>query len=174
MTNHENYHLLLMRHGKADRDSGVKRDFDRQLTSRGRRDVGNISRWMLLQQWIPDKIVSSPAQRTRETALLVAGELQLNADSIIWDSAIYNASLDALLKVLNKQFVQSHCLLLIGHNPGLDSLLTRLSRTVPPRTGAGKLMTTSALGILDYGNQPIETGAKSAQLTQLLRPRDLG
>jgi len=173
MTNHENYHLLLMRHGKADRDSGVNRDFDRELTIRGRRDVANISRWMLLHQWIPDKIVSSPAQRTRETALLVAAELQLDADSIIWDSAIYNASLEALLKVLNKQSVQSHCLLLIGHNPGLDSLLMRLSRTPPGRTGSGKLMTTSALAILEYGNQPIVSGAKTAQLNQLLRPRDL-
>ncbi len=174
MTNHRNYHLLLMRHGKSDWDAGGKQDFDRPLTQRGNADVRKIARWMRLHKLVPDLIVSSPAVRTRDTAKIVVEALKLGPDLLVWEQDIYEASLDKLLVVIGRYSVNCHCLLLIGHNPGLDSLITYLASAGPDRTGSGKLMTTSALAIFDYADSVINTAPHAAQLQQLIRPKEIG
>lgn len=162
-----------MRHGKSDRDAGVKRDFERPLTQQGNADVRKIARWMRLHKFIPDMIVSSPAVRTRHTALTVVEELKLDPGQLKWEKDIYEATLSELLAVISLSSVNCHKLLLIGHNPGLDSLVTYMASTEPGRTGSGKLMTTSSLAIFDYGDSAISTGRNVAQLQHLIRPKEI-
>ena len=173
MTNKRNYRLLLMRHGKSDRYARVDRDFDRPLTQRGRTDVGKIADWMCQYGFIPDRIVSSPAVRTRDTAMLVIEELKLESDLLVWDKQIYEARLDTLRTVIDRNSPTCRCLLLIGHNPGLDSLTYYLASADPDRTESGKLMTTSALAVFDYGKSVINIDRHSALLQHLIRPKEL-
>lgn len=173
MTIHQKHHLMLMRHGKSDWEAGVRNDLDRPLTGRGVTDVHKIGRWLDEHRYIPDLIVSSPAQRTRETAIIVAGELRQEVDLIRWDADIYEATRDRLLAVIRRYAEGSRCLLLIGHNPGLDSLLDWLAGSEPGRTASGKLMTTSALAVLSGREAIIDPAQHSLQLQQLVRPKAL-
>lgn len=176
MRNDQHKQLLLMRHAKSDWDAGVNRDFDRPLTTRGCHDAKKVSAWMCKQNIVPDLLVSSPAKRTQATALIVAQELGSSADNIIWEKKLFEASLNDLLLVLRRytHTQGSHRkILLIGHNPGLDALLCYLAREAPARTPSGKLMTTSALAILDYGSGTISGERHSATLLKLLRPKEL-
>lgn len=162
-----------MRHGKSDWSSGVRRDFDRPLTRRGIADAHRIGCWMKEHGYIPDLIVSSPAQRTHETALIVAGELQHDPGLIRREADIYEATLARLIAVIRNNAVNSRCLLLIGHNPGLDGLVTWLADSEPTRTVSGKLMTTATLAVLTGNKTVIEPVQHSLHLQQLIRPKEI-
>ena len=164
--------LLIMRHAKSDWSDYAAADFDRTLTDRGKRDAKKMGAWLKEKKIIPDMIISSPAVRTKRTALIVSRKTGFDPAGIIWDKRIYDASLDDLLEVVAGHAHKSGRLLLIGHNPGLEELLAYLSDDQPEVNSTGKVMTTAAIAVLDYGSGPISTGKASAQLMCLTRPRD--
>lgn len=164
--------LLIMRHAKSDWSDHAAADFDRALTDRGKRDAKKMGTWLKKKKIIPDMIVSSPAARAERTAIIVCRETGIDPAAIMWEREIYDASLEDLLKVIAGRAGNTRCLLIIGHNPGLEELLEYLSRDPPGTNNAGKVMTTAAIAVLDYGSEPISTGKASAQLMCLTRPRD--
>jgi phosphohistidine phosphatase len=173
MTLYQKHHLMLMRHGKSDWHAGISSDFDRPLTRRGSNDAGKMARWMGAHRLLPDRIVCSPAVRTLATAYTLTGQLQLNPDLIVQEKDIYEASLPTLLRIIARHAVNSRCLLLIGHNPGLDSLVRYLADAEPERTASGKLMTTAALAVFDCGDTAILPAQNSLHLRQLVRPKEI-
>ena len=79
--------LLLMRHGKAVQGAGLA-DRERRLTPRGRRDSEAMAK-VLARDFRPDRILCSPAVRTRETlAAVLAGVGE--ATEVIFLDALYN------------------------------------------------------------------------------------
>ena len=64
--------LLLLRHSKTERPEPGERDRDRKLTERGRLDAPIIGAYMARHRFIPDRVLVSPAIRTRETWELAA------------------------------------------------------------------------------------------------------
>jgi phosphohistidine phosphatase len=173
MTIHSHHRLLIMRHGKSDWNAGAGRDFDRPLAERGSRDARKVGRWLSGQNLNVETIISSPALRARATAILVAGELGMDAGAIHWEEDIYEAAPSVLLAVVGRCAESNSNILLIGHNPGLDSVLCYLAREEPDRTPSGKLLTTSALAILDYGAAAVSVRPHSAHLEKLVRPKQL-
>jgi phosphohistidine phosphatase len=161
--------LMLMRHAKSDRSDPGARDFDRPLTKRGREAVVPMAKWLRKKGFVPGRILSSPAVRARETALLLARELDIDDSDIQWEQAIYDADLKTLLRIIRG--TTDTALLLIGHVPGLDDLLCHLSREPPPRNEEGKLLTTAAIAVLEFEGS-VDTRAGSAELKALKRPRD--
>ena len=72
---------------------------------------------------IPEQIVSSPALRAITTAEYFAREFGMESAEIIQESEIYDALPFTLLEIINNLDDQSDFTALIGHNPGLTSLL---------------------------------------------------
>ena len=165
--------LIIMRHAKSDWDTKVCRDFDRPLSKRGRRDGLRMAKWLLEKRLVPDILVSSPALRARQTAEIVANEIRIPADDIIWADQLYESSLTDLLEVVEDYCDKAGSLLLVGHNPGLDDLLCFLASEAPTYTLKGKLMTTSAIAVLNYAARVMTTENKAAFLEYLARPREL-
>ena len=172
MTPTQKHNLIIMRHAKSDWSTSASSDFDRPLSRRGVRDAPRMAAWLADQELVPDMIISSPALRTKQTVLAVAEKLDIPEQDIIWDGAIYEASLDQLLQVLDKYSTAADSLLLVGHNPGLDYLVEYLSDR-QPEYRRGKLMTTAAVAVLDYGDNGISTREHSARLAMLVRPKDI-
>jgi phosphohistidine phosphatase len=168
----KNHVLLMMRHAKSDWSDHAAADFDRTLTDRGKRDAKKMGTWLKKKKIIPDLIVSSPAARAERTALIVCREIGFDPACIILDKRMYEASRDDLLKIIAAHAQEAGCLLLIGHNPGLEELLDYLSSDQPETNSAGKVMTTAAIAVLDYGQRPITAGKGTARLVCLTRPRD--
>lgn len=134
--------LLVMRHGKSDRQAEVRSDFNRPLTGRGKKAVKRISRWMVQNGIKPDLIVSSPAIRARQTALRLCKDLNIDSATIFWEPDIYEADLNALLRVLSQCEPKDQTVILIGHNPTLEDLVRYL---------AGPELTDEGTGLLPAG-----------------------
>lgn len=159
-----------MRHGKAEKEATSGKDFDRPLTSRGERDVPAMARWLAANDYLPQFIVSSPAARAKQTALLAARELRYPEADIEWEAGIYNASQRALLAALAKCAPGEMPVMLVGHNPGMEGLAFYLS------AGAGLSeeddgMPTSAVVILELPDSWSKLKRGSGTVIAHMRPR---
>lgn len=164
--------LGLLRHAKSDWDAGAA-DIDRPLNKRGRRDAPRLGRWLQMQDWRPQLILSSPAVRARETLDAVIEQAGLHKIELRWDEELYLASRKTLLERIRGLPSETDSVLLVGHNPGLEELLDYLIRTAVPTTDSGKVFTTANLALLRLDGEWKDTGRGSAELLELVRPRDL-
>lgn len=158
--------LLLLRHAKSSWQDAGLRDFDRPLNKRGMKAVPLVGKFMREREVKPDLIVSSPALRARTTAALVAEGGELQAE-LRYDERIYEADLDALLKVVAQFDEEAEMILLVGHNPGLQELLRFL-------TGEEKEFPTAALAYISLTlDEWSEAAERSGRLQWLVTPKSL-
>lgn len=167
------YQLIIMRHAKSDWSEAGRSDFDRPLTNRGIKAAKQMGKWLKHKQFRLDRILCSPALRAKQTCHRVVNELSLPETEVYLEPTIYDASCNDLIALVKQYSKGIHTLLIIGHNPGLDQLLCNLSQDPPPVDYSGKLLTTAALAVLDYGNSAISVNAHEAQLRYLIRPKEL-
>jgi len=118
--------LLLLRHAKSDRGTGFE-DFERPLNARGRKAAPKMAEAMLARDYMPDAVLISPAQRTRETWQLMAAALGVGAPRTEFDERLYLASAKQIFDLLRKIAPDAAMPLVIGHNPGIEDLATRLA-----------------------------------------------
>lgn len=99
----------------------------------------------------PDSILCSSAQRTRETLGFLMPWLRGDATLRI-ERGLYLASADDLLTRIRQVDDGVLCLLVIGHNPGLEDLAGRLAGTgdVFASTAMQEKFPTAALAVLDF------------------------
>lgn len=162
--------LMLLRHGKSCRKSSLS-DIERPLEDKGKKATLKIRNWLKAQSLLPDLILTSPAKRALQTLKRVCPDKTTN---IIEVPELYLADLNSLLSVL-ANCPNANRVLIIGHNPGLEQLISYLSQTqiessLSPQT---KLFPTSALAhfIMPESWQSLNAG--EGKLTKLIRPRDL-
>jgi phosphohistidine phosphatase len=165
------YELLLLRHAKSDWSLEMD-DFSRPLKKRGRRTAKRIGRWLYEQRLIPDIILCSPAVRTMETAQRVCRQLGIDEAAIVYDPRIYEANAQTLLDILTTGCHQRR-VLLVGHNPGLEDLLLKLTSHSIPLSANGKCLPTAALARLTFDGEWAELAEGSAKLVTLIRPDSL-
>lgn len=165
--------LLILRHAKSDWDSGAANDFERPLAKRGRKDAPRVGEWLYREGLIPQLIVSSPAQRARETALKVCKCLDVSKKDIVWDADIYDADLPALLEVLGRVPAASRVVLLVGHNPGLEALLRHLAGNDIDEPDDGKLLPTATVARLEMPEDWARLEDGCAALIGIVRPKQL-
>jgi len=123
--------LLLLRHAHADAARAGVEDFDRPLSARGRIEALNAARCIAAAGLRCDALLVSPAARTRQTATIVAAELDI-AEPPRFDAAVYLGSGAALLTALQQCPKPLETLLLVGHNPGLSELAQHFQAAPPP------------------------------------------
>ena len=117
------FELILLRHAHAEpqRDGGS--DAERPLSLRGEAEADAASAW-LKQHGLPDRVVTSPAERARATAQRVlAGTGYTDTRE---DARIYEATPGTLLDVLGEHRDCTR-LMLVGHNPGFESVAALLA-----------------------------------------------
>jgi phosphohistidine phosphatase len=165
--------LLILRHAKSDWDSGADSDFDRPLAKRGKKDAPRVGGWLYREGMIPEHIVSSPAERARATAIKVCKRLDLSKKGIVWDEAIYEADLPALLDVLSRVPDKAPLVMLVGHNPGLEQLLLHLTGGDLDVPDDGKLLPTAALARLEMPDDWSHLDRGCAGLIGIVRPKQL-
>jgi phosphohistidine phosphatase len=158
--------LFLLRHAKSSWDDPSLRDFDRPLAKRGKRDVPRVSKAFIKRGPIPDFIISSPAARARQTveAFVKSAGLDVRPQ---FDESIYGASSAELMKLIRRMPDAASCVMLVGHNPGIEDLVARL-------VGSYNRMPTAALACIEFAVdswKEVEYG--EGKLLWLLRPKEL-
>jgi phosphohistidine phosphatase len=125
--NPEAYELCIMRHGAAvARDTGgYADDSKRPLTPVGKKKMKEIAAGLARLGFTPDWIVTSPLVRAVETAEIVADSLPAKTPMDFCEELRPGASPEALMAYLAKRS-NSKRVLLVGHEPDLSQLATRL------------------------------------------------
>lgn len=119
--------LTLIRHAKSSWDLPELSDFDRPLNKRGKRNAPEMGQRLADQQVHPDLLVTSPARRALDTALVIAEAIGYPSEAIQREPRIYEASVAQLLQVIEELPADCRHAFLFGHNPGLTELANALT-----------------------------------------------
>jgi phosphohistidine phosphatase len=158
--------LLVLRHAKSSWDDPALSDFERPLNDRGKRTAPFMGKFIADNGLIPDVIVSSPASRARETTESIADAMQYSGDAI-FDPDIYEASPNKLVRAVSKISDEHQTAMIVGHNPGLESLVYHLTGTFEP-------MPTAALAVIELDIESWgDVGTDTGELQNIFRPREL-
>lgn len=119
-----NKRLFLLRHAQALPSDGIS-DEGRKLTPKGKADALALGVLMKKKGYHPDKILCSPAIRTRQT---LEGILEnLGAIDTLFPKPLYNGGADDLLRAIGQVDDNVKSLLIVAHNPGIHSLAAHLA-----------------------------------------------
>jgi phosphohistidine phosphatase len=118
--------LYVVRHGIAV-DSGTPgvADNERTLTPEGRRRMRQVGRGLRRIAIEPDRIVTSPLPRARETAEIVADVLRMTDRLEISESLTADREAAAIRDWLGGR--SENRLMIVGHNPALSELVGLLA-----------------------------------------------
>lgn len=121
--------LLLLRHARPSRNSPTGRDFDRPLVEEGRAAAQLVGQLLRRRQLSPDLILCSPAIRARQTIELVIEAAGVTS-RLLFEERIFEAGVEQLIELISEVSEdETDMLLLVGHNPGLEELIARLTGT---------------------------------------------
>ena len=123
--------LTLIRHAKSDWHSPSKTDFERPLNKRGEKAAPLMGRRLAARDCTPDCLLSSPADRARQTAEIIAREIAYPQQRIEYAEAIYDAELETLIRVVQNLSDRNTHVILVGHNPGFSELGQWLAPEAP-------------------------------------------
>jgi phosphohistidine phosphatase len=159
--------LLLLRHAKSSWKDDSLADHDRPLNSRGKEDAPRMGRLIAAENLVPDLIVSSTAKRARKTAAAVAEHCGYSSEVRKLDE-LYLAPPDTYIEMLRRLSDDVRRVVVVGHNPGMQMLVTVLS-------GAVEEFPTAALAQVEL---PIDAWSDlmretRGELVRLWRPREL-
>jgi phosphohistidine phosphatase len=114
--------IYLVRHAKSFWGDNSVSDFDRPLNKRGKRDAPFMGDVLKNKKVKPNIIISSPAKRTKITAIEIAKKIKYPEKEILFNEELYEASFGTIIKILNMTDEKINSLILFGHNPGLTLL----------------------------------------------------
>lgn len=125
--------IILLRHAHAEGKKAGQTDLDRPLSPRGIVEAEAAGAWLRGKSVLPARILCSPALRAEKTL-----EHALGAVDAISEARIYEASAGELIALIDDN-ADARRLLLVGHNPGFETLVALLAtgqsgdfRGVPP------------------------------------------
>ena len=145
--------IFLIRHGKAEDESSEISDFERSLTLKGKVIAGIMARKLLEKEKSLGVILTSPAFRAFETALIFAREFGISTDKVIMNSNLYfkmsYLNMPALLSTIDEE---TETVTMFGHNPSFTEIANILCKEgcdLLPKTGivciSFKIMTWSEI-----------------------------
>jgi phosphohistidine phosphatase len=192
--------LMLLRHAKSDRPPGMP-DHDRPLNRRGRDEAPVIGTYLAHNGLIPDRVLCSTSERTRQTWDLVARALAgaappaqaasearspgavkkkrprpSKSPPVDFDERLYAAEPQTILALLRETPPKVHSLLIVGHNPGIHEAALALiaSGDVEARERLHEKFPTSGLAVIDFAlDEWGKLHVRSGRLDRFITPRQL-
>ena len=166
-----NLYLYIMRHAKSDWSGPQISDFERPINKRGTRNAIRVGQWMNENNHIPQKIISSPALRAKETIELVTEQIsKFNLEDLTYEDEFYLAGFTQLIEFINTYKDKAQSLMLVGHNPGIENLVNYLC----DRSGDKEtIVTTANLFIFKFSSDSFNTAVDTIKLVEAIKPREL-
>ena len=159
--------ILVMRHAKSSwKDHNIP-DHDRPLKNRGEKDAERMGKLLKQKKLIPDLILSSTAQRAKQTAKIVHDVCKCKKE-IIYIKELYMAEPSNIMHAIIKNADEEKTVMVVGHNPGMEALvqiLTAQVETLP--TASIAFLTAKVKKWKDLADE------KEVKLKKLWRPKDL-
>ena len=118
--------LYLLRHGLADRSAWRGDDFERPLTSAGRKRMARAADTMARLGLRPDVIISSPLIRAWQTAVIVAERLQVT-DRLHKDDRVAFGFDARMVTEILATHPQAREVMLVGHEPTFSLIIGEIT-----------------------------------------------
>jgi len=168
--------LMLLRHAKSDWSAPGRPDRERVLSPRGESAAPLLGRYLAEQGLVPQHAIVSVAERTRQTWQRL-GKAVTGPPSVTFDDRIYEASPLDILTAIADIPAAVESLLVVGHNPGLQSLALALagSGSGKARRTLAEKFPTAGLAVIDFDLpdwKSLEPG--SGRLERFITPRAIG
>lgn len=148
--------LLLLRHAKSDWSHSGIGDFDRPLNERGRAAAPLMAAEITQRGWLPDLVLVSAAQRTRETWTLVAPHFKNKTPQSELREDLYLATDKTILAQACTLDDTYSSVMIIAHNPGIAIAARRFAAGPQDANGTSALKSlsvkfpTAALAVLQF------------------------
>ena len=131
--------LIFVRHGKAEDPAPGISDFERSLTSKGKIVSHQMAKKLKETEKSSITIITSPAFRAFETAIIFAGELGIDSEKVCVNSNIYfKMNLRHLNSIASGVKEKGDTIVLVGHNPSFSEIADSLSAEgcdIMPKSG---------------------------------------
>ncbi len=131
--------MIFVRHGKAEEHTGSNDDYLRSLTVKGKTVSEKMARVLKKKEKKPAVMVSSPAFRAYETAIIFARVFGYDPGNIILKESLYSpASLKSFSLITGELDEKTDTVIFFGHNPSFTEIPNLLSVTgcdVLPKSG---------------------------------------
>ncbi|MDX1638770.1 MAG: histidine phosphatase family protein [Balneolaceae bacterium] len=119
--------ILLLRHAKSSHEIPQLKDFDRPLASRGQKDAPRMGTFLKKTGYLPGHIVSSPAERAKETTTLCLTAAGLDEEIVSWNDDLYYGSVTDYREAIQGAPDNIKRVMLVGHNPNMEELANLLA-----------------------------------------------
>jgi phosphohistidine phosphatase len=166
--------LYVLRHAKSSWSNHQLDDHDRPLAKRGQNAVNRLRRYVTEAGVAPDLVLCSSARRTVMTLEGIASALPADTNVHI-EASLYCATSDQLLGRLHDVSDDTASVLLIGHNPGLETLVSLLigDGDEALRLRVAAKFPTGALATLAFDGRWSDLAPADATLQAFVVPRAL-
>jgi phosphohistidine phosphatase len=118
--------ICLVRHAKSSKSIPGIRDIDRPLNEKGYREAYLVGEKLAEKSFKPQLLISSPAIRAFNTALVFAGRLSYPEEKIILKKDLYETSPEDYINEIMQTENAINSLMLFGHNPLISTVLSKL------------------------------------------------
>jgi len=119
--------IILVRHATAAARGPDIDDFSRPLRKKGRREARAMADWYMGAGKAPDLILSSPAPRALETALVFAKAMGCRAKNVAKDKALYeNPDAPGFLDIIRAIDDKHDSVMVFGHDPSFSEFAAYL------------------------------------------------
>jgi len=113
--------LFIIRHGKSSWDHEGLEDIDRPLATRGIRNAGEMAERLLAEKLVPQLILSSPASRALNTALIMSKSWEVGPENLQIHDSLYMAYHSEIEQVVAGVSAEIRSLAIFGHNPSFTT-----------------------------------------------------
>ncbi len=131
--------LIFIRHGKAEDQVPELTDFERSLTSRGKQHSRLMARILKSKEKDPGTVISSPAFRALETAIIFCREFGVNPDKLeILSDLYFGLEPEEFIPFIARQNDEVYTITIFGHNPLITEMAAFFADDEPemlPKTG---------------------------------------
>ena len=159
------FRLFLLRHARAGWAKPGETDFSRSLDENGKTDAAKIGNLAAANFELPAHVLCSAALRCRQT-LDVFLSCQNTTPDIDYSNTLFTGHVDDYLSEI-MGYSSNPALLLVGHNPSVEYLLTVLLGEDNAKAAIPNGYPTAGLAVIDIAHDLQE---RSGRLVAMLQP----
>ncbi len=165
--------LWLLRHAKSSWSDEGLRDEDSPLAARGERAADRIQDYLEAEGIRPELVLCSSALRARQTLARVLPGLGTDLEIRV-EPSLYTFDADALLDRLGRISSDVNSAMLVGHNPAMEDLATRIANRGDRLPDLLRKYPTAGLAEIAFSEGTWDTLAdRQGELVRFIVPRDL-
>lgn len=167
--------LILLRHAKSAWDDPSLADFDRPLSSRGRKAAPVVGAYLARRGMVPGLVLTSSAKRAVETLDLVSAGWPAKP-TVRKLKSLYLAMPREMLRRVQAVGREPDCVMLVGHNPGIADLANWLCShgEAEHRAKLARKLPTGAIAVIEFDVEDwSEVDAETGKLIDFATPKQI-